>query len=136
MAKSLTELEAARAGLLRQLATAGDMRRGSITEVYRRCGKDNCACASTGHPGHGPFYAYTTKVEGKTKTLQLRPGARLSRLEQEVAEYKKFRSASERVLDVNEQICNARALPEIDLQEKKRRLQPTARSKSARKSQR
>jgi hypothetical protein len=133
MAKALTELEAARAGLLRQLAAAGDMRRGSITEVFRRCGKDNCACASPGHPGHGPFYAYTIKVDGKTKTLQLRPGTRLSKLEQEVAEYKKFRATSERVLDVNEQICNARALPEADLQEKKRRSSPTASSKSARK---
>jgi hypothetical protein len=136
MTKALTELEAARAGLLQQLAASGDMRRGSITEVFRRCGKDNCACASPGHPGHGPFYAYTAKVNGKTKTLQLRPGVRLSKLEQEVAEYKKFRATSERVISVNEQIGNARAVPEADLQEKKRRSPPTASSKSARKSKR
>ena len=136
MTRALTELEAARAGLLRQLAAAGDMRRGSITEVFRRCGKDNCACASPGHPGHGPFYAHTTKVNGKTKTLQLRPGARLSKLEQEVAEYKKFRATSERVIDVNEQICDARAVPGADLQEKKRRSPPIARGKSAPKSKR
>lgn len=136
MTKSLTALEAQRAGLLRQLAASGDMRRGSLTEVYRRCGKDNCACAGAGHPGHGPFYAHTTKVNGKTKTRQLRPGALLSKLEQEVAEYKKFRATSERVLDVNEQICDARAVPATDPQEKKRRWRRTARGKSARKSQR
>ena len=133
---TITALEAARARLLQQLAAAGDMRRGSISEVFRRCGKDNCACAGAGHPGHGPFYAYTIKVNGKTKTLQLRPGVRLSKLEQEVAEYKKFRATSERVLAVNEQICNARTLPEADLQEKKRRSPRTASSKSVRKSQR
>ena len=72
MAKSLEQLESEQVALLRQLAECGDMRRGSINEVYRRCGKDNCACADSGHPGHGPFYAYTTKVNGKTKTLQLR----------------------------------------------------------------
>ena len=136
MTRALTALEAERAKLLRQLAESGDLRRGSITEVFRRCGKDNCACAGAAHPGHGPFYAYTTKVNGKTKTLQLRPGVRLSKLEQEVAEYKKFRATSERVIGVNEQICDARALPEADPQEKKRRSPLTARGKSARKSQR
>ena len=101
MARSLEELESQRAGLLHALAQTGDMRRGSINEVYRRCGKDNCACADPGHPGHGPFYAYTTKVAGKTRTLQLRPGARLSKIEREVAEYKHFRATSERVIEVN-----------------------------------
>jgi hypothetical protein len=136
MTRALTALEAERAGLLRQLAASGDMRRGSITEVYRRCGKDNCACAGPGHPGHGPFYAHTTKVNGKTKTLQLRPGALLSKIELEVAEYKKFRATSERVIGVNEQICDARAVPAADPQEKKRRSPPTARGKSVRKSKR
>ena len=136
MTKALAALEAARASLLQQLAAAGDMRRGSINEVFRRCGKDNCACAGAGHPGHGPFYAYTTKVNGKTKTLQLRPGGRLSKLEQEVAEYKKFRATSERVIDVNEQICNARGVPGAGTQEKKRRSSRTYRAKSPRKSKR
>lgn len=134
MARSLEGLESQRAGLLRELAQTGDMRRGSINEVYRRCGKDNCACADPTHPGHGPFYAYTTKVEGKTKTLQLRPGALLSKIEREVAEYKHFRATSERVIEVNEQICNAR--PEAAAQEKKRRLPRRSSNKSRPRSKR
>ena len=132
MARSLEELESQRAGLLRELAQTGDMRRGSINEVYRRCGKDNCACANPGHPGHGPFYAYTTKVAGKTKTLQLRPGAVLDKIEREVAEYKHFRATSEQVIEINEQICNARPLAAA--QEKKRRLPRRFSSKSPRRS--
>jgi hypothetical protein len=134
MARSLDELESQRAALLRALAQTGDMRRGSINEVYRRCGKDNCACAGSAHPGHGPFYAYTTKVAGKTKTLQLRPGARLSKLEREVAEYKHFRATSERVIEVNEQLCNAR--PDAAAQEKKTPLPRRSSSKSRPRSQR
>ena len=134
MARSLEGLESQRAGLLRELAQTGDMRRGSINEVYRRCGKDNCACADPTHPGHGPFYAYTTKVEGKTKTLQLRPGALLSKIEREVAEYKHFRATSERVIEVNEQICDAR--PEAAAQEKKRRLPRRSSNKSRPRSKR
>ena len=134
MAKSLEELESQRAGLLRALAQTGDMRRGSINEVYRRCGKDNCACADPTHPGHGPFYAYTTKVAGKTKTLQLRPGALLSKIEREVSEYKHFRATSERVIEVSEQLCNAR--PMVAAQEKKRRLPRRSSSKSRPRSKR
>ena len=134
MAKSLEDLESQRAGLLRALAQTGDMRRGSINEVYRRCGKDNCACADPGHPGHGPFYAYTTKVAGKTKTLQLRPGALLSKIEREVSEYKHFRATSERVIEVSEQLCNARPLAAT--QEKKRRLPRRSSNKSRPRSKR
>ena len=134
MAKSLEDLESQRAGLLRALAQTGDMRRGSINEVYRRCGKDNCACADPTHPGHGPFYAYTTKVAGKTKTLQLRPGALLSKIEREVSEYKHFRATSERVIEVSEQLCNARPLAAT--QEKKRRLPRRSSNKSRPRSKR
>lgn len=108
MNKPFKQMQAQRAELLRALAETGDMRRGSINEVYRRCGKSNCACTDPAHPGHGPYYAYTTKVNGKTRTLQLRAGPRLSALEQEVAAYKRFRATSDRVIEVNEQICNAR----------------------------
>jgi len=128
MIRSLEELESQRAALLHELAHTGDMRRGSINEVYRRCGKGNCACADAEHPGHGPFYAYTMKVAGKTKTLQLRPGPLLSKIEREVAEYKRFRATSERVIEVNEQLCNAR--PDAAVQEKKRRLARRSSGKS------
>jgi len=121
MSKSIKQLEAERAELLHHLADSGDMRRGSITEVYRRCGKPNCACAESGHLGHGPYYAYTMSVDGKTRTVQLRAGPRLSAIEREVAEYKRFRAASERVIDVNEQICNARWSENPEAQRKKKR---------------
>jgi len=136
MTKPLGELESQRAALLHELAQTGDMRRGSINEVYRRCGKDNCACVDPAHPGHGPFFAYTVKVAGKTKTLQLRPGALLSKIEREVAEYKHFRATSERVIEVNEQICNVRPGAAPAAQEKKRRLPRVSSAKSRPKSKR
>jgi hypothetical protein len=131
----MAELESQRSALLRELAQTGDMRRGSINEVYRRCGKDNCACAEPGHPGHGPFYAFTVKVEGKTKTLQLRPGPLLSKIEREVAEYKRFRATSERVIEVNEQLCNTRPDAAV-AQEKKTHLARRSKAKSPPRSQR
>ena len=39
MPESLQELEVRRRQVLAQLSVPRDMRRGSITETYRRCGK-------------------------------------------------------------------------------------------------
>lgn len=133
MPKSIEQLEKERVLLLNELTRVGDMRRGSITEVFRRCGKDNCACARSDHPGHGPFYAYTTKVQGKTKTLQLRSGPLLTKIESEVEEYKKFREATEKVVELSEQLCEAKPVADPTVEEKKRRLAGSYGGRSRRK---
>lgn len=120
MTDSLAQMHAERAALLQTLAATGDMRRGTITEVYRRCGKPNCACAAPEHPGHGPYYAFTRKVDGKTKTLQLRSGPMLSKLEREVGHYRGFRETCERLIDVNEAICTAQPVEDSGAEKKTR----------------
>ena len=134
MADPTSKLEAERSDLLNKLATTDDMRRGSVTECYRRCGKPTCACAAPDHPGHGPFYAFTRKVKGKTKTVQLRPGPLLTKIEREVETYRGFRATCERLLDVNESICDAR--PVEPAEEKKRRSKQFSKPKSSPKSKR
>jgi len=114
-----TQLEVERAKLLKKLSFPKDMRRGSITECYRRCGKPTCACASPGHPGHGPYYAFTRKVNGKTKTKQLRSGPELVKLQKEVDNYKRFKKTCEQLFDVNEKICDAKCI-ESEMDKKKR----------------
>ena len=123
------KLETERSTLLQKLAATGDMRRGSITECYRRCGKASCACVAADHPGHGPYYAFTTKVDGKTKTLQLRPGPLLTKMEREVEAYREFRATCGRLLNVNEAICDARPV-ETTGQEKERRLPMSSKARS------
>jgi hypothetical protein len=112
MPTPLTALEAQRDGILREIAQLGDMRKGSITEAFRRCGKPGCACHRRDHPGHGPYYAYTMTVAGKTRTVQLRAGARLDKFQREVDTYKEFRALSEKLIAVNDAICAARPEPE------------------------
>jgi hypothetical protein len=108
MGERLEQLESKRAALLTALAETGDMRQGSISETYRRCGKANCACAQARHSGHGPFYAFTRKVGGKTQTIQLRPGPALNKLLGEVESYHQFRRLVEDLVEVNEAICRLR----------------------------
>jgi hypothetical protein len=105
---SLPELEAQRARLYEQLAGTGDLRRGTVSENYRRCGKPNCACAQLEHPGHGPRYLWTRTVAGRgTRGRQLAAGE-LDRVRRELAGYRQFAALSEQIVEVNEAICEAR----------------------------
>ena len=105
---SLAELEAERDRLFAQLSLTGDFRRGSVSENWRRCGKPNCACAAPDHPGHGPQYNLTRRVEGRTRTRHLRPGPELDKARREVAKYQRFRDLVGQVTEVNEAICDGR----------------------------
>jgi hypothetical protein len=108
MQDDIGALEAKREAIGREIGRVGDMRQGSITENFRACGKPTCACSAEDHPGHGPYYAFTTKVAGTTKTVNMKPGPRLAKFEREVRAYRHFRALTEQLLEVNEAICEAR----------------------------
>jgi hypothetical protein len=105
---SLPELEAERDRLYAQLGAVGDFRRGSVSENYRKCGKPNCACAAPDHPGHGPRFLWT-RSEGRWKRVgrQLAAGE-VEKVRGEIARHAEFASAVGRIIEVNEQICEAR----------------------------
>ena len=108
---SLPDLEQQRAQLYAELADAGDFRRGSLTENYRRCGKANCACAAPEHPGHGPRHLWTRSVAGgRTKGRQLREGPEVDKVRRELARYQEFVAVSQQIVEVNEAICEARPI--------------------------
>ncbi|MHB8301514.1 MAG: DUF6788 family protein, partial [Acidobacteriaceae bacterium] len=60
-----------KAALLRQIASRGDFRPGSITTTTGRCGNPNCRCHRPNEPGHGPNFRQTSKAQGKTVTESL-----------------------------------------------------------------
>jgi hypothetical protein len=132
MPDPLVALEAERDEVLKQMARLHDMRKGSITQTFRCCGKSACACQATDHPGHGPYYAFTTKVAGKTRTVQLRAGPRLDKFQREVDTYKQFRALSEKLIEVNRSICEAR--PEPGEVTERSALKKTSRHSSKRRS--
>jgi hypothetical protein len=104
----LEDLEQQRARLYDQLAATDDFRRGSVSANYRRCGKANCACAQPDHPGHGPRYLWTRTVAGRgTKGRQLST-QEVDKVRAELANYQRFAEVSERIVAVNEAICEAR----------------------------
>ena len=112
MARTIEELEGKRAAVLKQIEAIGDMRRGSIAERYRQCGKHPCCCEQAEHPGHGPYYSLTVKAGGTTVTRHLAVGAKLAKVEREIAAFRQFQELVPELVEVNEEICAARPVDE------------------------
>jgi hypothetical protein len=133
MTETLSQLEKERVQVVRDIAGLGDFRRGSITGIMGRCGKANCGCHQPGHPGHGPNFRLTRKVEGKTVSETFSSRAALRKAQREVDEFHKFRALSETLVEVNEKICQLRPVAEEETEmseaEKKRRKRSGKRSR-------
>lgn len=121
MPDSLAQLEEQRSKILREVSELGDFRSGSITTIRGRCGKPTCRCHRPNHPGHGPHFRLTRKVEGKTVSETFPTPAALRKAQREVAAFHRFRALSQEWLQVNEQICRLRPVEEsLTAEEKKR----------------
>ena|SRR5208337_1396123 len=132
MAETLPQLETQRLQVVQEIAGLGDFRRGSITSITGRCGKANCCCHQSGHPGHGPNFRLTRKIGGKTVSETFPSPAALNKAQREVAEFHKFQALSDRLVGVNEKICQLRPVEGEVLQEeeKKRRKRSGKRSRA------
>ncbi len=125
----LAALEQQRSGILSQILELGDFRSGSITAIRGRCGKPNCHCHRPNHPGHGPNFRLTRKINGKTVSESFFSAAELRKAQREVEAFHRFRQLSQQLLEVNERICRARPVEDtLSPEEKKRRKRSAAKS--------
>ena len=125
MKQTLEELEEQRRQLFRELSEIGDLRRGIISANYRKCGKPNCVCAQKGHRGHGPQYLWNTTVGGKSRAANVRLGPELEKVQQEIEDYRRFVKLTKEIVDINEQICQKRAVRDIADEEELETLKKT-----------
>lgn len=103
-----SQLEQRRQQLKQALLELGDLRPGSLVARYRRCGKANCHCAQPGDPGHGPSFSLTRRVGEKTITRIIPPGPAVEQTQEQIAEYQRLRSLLQELVEVSEQICQAK----------------------------
>jgi hypothetical protein len=59
--------------LAAQLAEIGYITAGSLTHRHTRCATPNCRCHADPPQMHGPYWQWTTKINGKTVTRRLTP---------------------------------------------------------------
>jgi hypothetical protein len=127
MAKSLEALERQRTRLYEQLKALGDFRPGTISVNFRKCGKKRCACAGKDHQGHGPQYLWNTTQGGQSRAQSLRMGPQLEKVRKELATHRVFLGLCQQLVEVNEQICQLRAVEEVqdekELEALKKKLQ-------------
>jgi hypothetical protein len=127
MSEVLSSLEKKREQLYQRLQETGDFRRGTISVLYRKCGKKNCACAKEGHPGHGPRYLWNATIGGKSYAKNLNFGPEMDKYLEETSNYKSFMMLCDEIIAINEQICATRPVRVIedpdDLAALKKKLQ-------------
>ena len=133
MPPSLTDLEARRAELFRQMLQLNDMRSGSITKTGGRCGNVRCHCHQPNDPGHGPYDRLTRKVKGKTVTETFSSRAAMKKAERELAEFHRFQQLSRDLVQVNEQICRLRPISEEEPSDQKKKRPPRSSRRSPKK---
>ena len=127
MKETLETLELERTKLYQQLQALGDFRPGIISVNFRKCGKNNCACARRGHPGHGPQYLWNTTQRGQSRAQNLRMGAELEKVRKELENHRIFVRLCQQLVEVNEKICHLRPVQDVgdqkELEALKKKLQ-------------
>ena len=119
MAETIETLEKRRSEIVERIGQLSDLRPGSVTAIRKKCGKANCCCLEPLHPGHGPHWRLTYKVEGTSRSESL-TGDAIEKAEEEIAEFRKFQQLSREFVEVNTRICQLRRVEGRSGQEKKR----------------
>jgi len=126
-------LEKKKAKILNKIKNLGDMRRGSLSIRYQRCGKSPCICDDPKHPGHGPIYSLSTVINGKSKIKNYKIGSDLYKLQKELENYQTFKELSKELISVSNQICELRPISETSIDDElealKKKLQNFYRKK-------
>jgi hypothetical protein len=99
---------------------------GNISKTHTHCGKKNCVCADKNHSGH-IRYLWSTTRKGKSFAQHLRMGPELDQALKQVERGRQFQKLCQEMIEVNEQICRLRPVPEIEdekeLESLKKKLQ-------------
>ncbi len=132
MNDKLIQLELKKKSLIKKLKKLGNLRRGTISVRYRKCGKKNCACTKIGNKGHGPYYEWTTTINKKSYAKNLKLGPELQKYKEETENYLTFNKFYDEFIQVNEEICNLMPPAELNHKEEdalKKKLQNYFRQK-------
>ena len=126
----LSELTRTRRHIQNQLAALGDLRPGSLTPRFRKCGKPTCHCAREGDPGHGPSWSLTWTVKGKTRT-RIIPAEAVEQTQAQIAEYRRARTLTRELFELSTRMCDVQ-LEAVKASEKKHPSRRSGRHSAAR----
>jgi hypothetical protein len=67
--KALRKLQRKHRSLVKKIGQIGPVLKGSVTASYTRCGKSNCRCQDDPPQLHGPYWRWSTSVDGKRPSV-------------------------------------------------------------------
>ena len=95
------------------LGEARQMRRGSVSVRFMKCGKEGCPCAEDPDTRHGPYFTLTRSVKGKTQSRYLSP-EQAEAAKRQIDAGQEFRETVEKYWDACEEWSDELLSPEGD----------------------
>jgi len=83
------------------------LKKGSLSKCYQTCGNKSCRCHKDKKYKHGPYWWWSTKEDGKTKSI-LVPEGMLSEVGSYIDNYKLLKSRIKILEEISEKIIKAK----------------------------
>ena len=79
------------------------LKKGSLSKCYQTCGNPGCRCHRDKKYRHGPYWWWSTKVDGRTRSI-LVPEGMLSEVRSYIDNYKLLKSRIREMEEISEKI--------------------------------
>lgn len=86
-----------------EICSISYLRKGSIAKCYQTCGNPGCRCHKDKKYRHGPYWWWTSKDSGKTKSI-LVPEGMLGEVRSCIDNYKLLKSRFKMLEEISEKI--------------------------------
>ena len=102
-----------------ELCSISYLKKGSLSKCYQTCGTPGCKCHKDKKYRHGPYWWWSAKENGKTKSI-LVPEGMLSEVRSYIDNYSLLISKINMLEEISEKIIKARIKDYRKEQKKKR----------------
>ena len=89
------------------LCSISYLKKGSLSKCYQTCGTSSCRCHRDKKYRHGPYWWWSTKEKGKTRTI-LVPPEMLSEVRSYIDNYKLLKSKAKKLEEISERVIKTR----------------------------
>ncbi len=90
--------------VIQKIHSLDNVIRGSIIEMKRLCGKENCRCAKTKIPHKSMFLSF--KYEGKTQMIPIKKN-QIPQLKLRIKDYKELKAAIDELARINAELLRS-----------------------------
>jgi hypothetical protein len=93
--------EKQRIEVLERIHSLDDVIRGSVFEMKRFCGRENCRCARTGIPHKSMFLSF--KYQGRTRMIPIKK-EQIPKIKKRIKDYKELKAAIDELARINAEL--------------------------------